>query len=92
MRRAWTVIAILVGIAAVAGLAWLALDMKFEIRVVPYDDPAVSTLPADQAPADPILQWIGWGFAAVVAGAVAFTVWAVVKQMLLIRNGRPDSR
>ena len=92
MRRAWTIIAILIGIVVAAGLAWLALDVKFEIKVAPYDDPTASGPPPTETPVGPILQWIGWGFAALAAAAVAFTAWAVAKQILLIRRGRPDSR
>ena len=85
-RGTW--IGLFAALAVIGGAAWLILALKIEVRLQPYaDDPARAP-----PPVDPVLQWIGWGLLGLFLAAVAFTAWAVVKQILLIRRGRPDSR
>ena len=90
MKRAWTWMVLIVGAALIAGLGWYLSVTKFEIRLQTYE--GEEAVPASAPPVDPILQWMGWGLLALFLAAVAFTAWAVVKQILLIRRGRPDSR
>ncbi|MBU1345908.1 MAG: hypothetical protein KKA16_03035 [Alphaproteobacteria bacterium] len=88
MRRVRTLIALILALAVIAGVIWLISEVKIEIRLEPYGEGPV----ADPVPADPVLRWVGWGLGAVAGAAVLFTAWAVVKQVLLIRRGRADSR
>ena len=97
MPRFWKAALIVVAVAVIAGLAWLASTTSFELRVVDSDEPPVEIeiIPPTQQRSpvvEGVLRAMGLGFMAVLAAAVVYTAWAVAKQILLIRRGRPDSR